>query len=90
MECQQCTLVGSLQMAKRQGRGSCAAQCMSVVSRHPGESWETQMFLVSCQNELQAKDSPLGDDGNVSGKQTNVRLSQSVRTKTKTKQKSVK
>lgn len=90
MECHQCTLIGSLQMAKHQGRGVCAAQCVSAVSRHRGEGWETQMFLVSCQNELQAKDSPLEDDGNVSGKQTNVRLPQSVRTKTKTKQKSVK
>lgn len=48
------------------------------------------MFLVCCQNDLQAKDSPLEDVGNVSGKQTNVRLSQSVHTKTKTQQKSVK
>lgn len=43
------------------------------------------MFLVSCQNDLQAKDSPLEDGRNVSGKQTNVRLSQSVHTKAKTK-----
>lgn len=41
-------------------------------------------------NDLQAKDSSLEDGRNVSEKQTNVRLLQSVHTKTKTKQKSVK
>lgn len=77
-----------LTMTRCQGRRSCAVQYMPLVSKDWGEDCELLMFLVNCLwMDLQAKDSSLQDGRNVSEKQTNVRLLQSVRTKTKTKQK---
>ena len=89
LEYQQRILAGTLQKMSRKKKLLCAIYATSQQRLSQG-LWTANISSKLSVNDLLAKDSSLEDGRNVSEQQTNVRLSQSVHTKTKTKQKSVK